>query len=65
MKNYLPLVSTPALSDWRSAIKLACRPLAQQGKISAGYARPLSAPRSKWPLVHTQPGVCATARASG
>lgn len=24
--------------DWRGAIKLACRPLAQQGKISAGYA---------------------------
>lgn len=23
--------------DWRGAIKLACRPLAQQGKISAGY----------------------------
>ncbi|WP_419880116.1 hypothetical protein [Klebsiella oxytoca] len=24
--------------NWRSAVQLACRPLEQQGKITAGYA---------------------------
>jgi PTS system ascorbate-specific IIA component len=65
MKNYFPLVSSPALSDWRSAIKLACRPLEQQGKISAGYAGHYQRHGAGWPLVYIEPGVCATARASG
>ncbi|VEC76512.1 PTS IIA-like nitrogen-regulatory protein PtsN [Raoultella ornithinolytica] len=49
--------------DWRGAIKLACRPLAQQGEnqrrlCGCHHQRH----REKWPLVHTHCGICPPAR---